>query len=110
MGFKLKDYLTGKELNIKEAVLVVGNKVYSKDSYISMDTRKLENYPPKVFYDKNHKYLGKMYDEGVYELLDIEDILIDYSNTCFSNHDLDDLREFLINKRKDLYKRLEKLQ
>ena len=37
----MKDYLTGREINIKEAVLVVGNKVYSKNSYISMDTRKL---------------------------------------------------------------------
>ncbi|WP_236785352.1 aspartate 1-decarboxylase (aspartate alpha-decarboxylase) [Anaerococcus ihuae] len=106
----MKDYLTGREINIKEAVLVVGNKIYSKNSYISMDTRKLEGFPPKVFYDKNHDFLGKMYDKGVYELEDIEEILIDYSNTCFSNHDLDDLREFLINKRKKLYKSLEKSQ
>lgn len=106
----MKDYLTGRQINIKEAVLVVGNKIYSKNSYISMDTRKLEGYPPKVFYDKDHKYLGKMYDQGVYELADIEEILLDYSDTCFSNHDLDDLREFLINKRKKLYKSLEKSQ
>lgn len=103
----MKDYLTGREINIKEAVLVVGNKIYSKNSYISMDTRKLEGYPPKVFYDKNQNFLGKMYDEGIYELEDIEEILLDYSDTCFSNHDLDDLREFLINKRKQLYKMLE---
>ena len=51
-----------------------------------------------------------MYDEGVYELLDIEEILMDYSDSCFSNHDLDDLREFLINKRKKLYEMLEKNQ
>lgn len=106
----MKDYLTGREINIKEAVLVVGNKIYSKNSYISMDTRKLEGYPPKVFYDKNHNFLGKMYDQNVYELEDIEEILLDYSDTCFSNHDLDDLREFLINKRKKLYKSLEKSQ
>lgn len=106
----MKDYLTGREINIKESVLVVGNKIYSKNSYISMDTRKLEGYPPKVFYDKNQNFLGKMYDEGVYELEDIEEILLDYSDTCFSNHDLDDLREFLINKRKKLYKSLEKSQ
>ncbi|MDU5912954.1 MAG: aspartate 1-decarboxylase (aspartate alpha-decarboxylase) [Anaerococcus vaginalis] len=106
----MKDYLTGREINIKEAVLVVGNKIYSKNSYISMDTRKLEAYPPKVFYDKNQNFLGKMYDEGVYELEDIEEILLDYSDTCFSNHDLDDLREFLINKRKQLYKMLENSQ
>ena len=106
----MKDYLTGREINIKEAVLVVGNKIYSKNSYISMDTRKLEGYPPKVFYDKNQNFLGKMYDEGIYELEDIEEILLDYSDTCFSNHDLDDLREFLINKRKQLYKKLENSQ
>lgn len=106
----MKDYLTGREINIKEAVLVVGNKIYSKNSYISMDTRKLEGYPPKVFYDKNHNFLGKMYDQNVYELEDIEEILLDYSDTYFSNHDLDDLREFLINKRKKLYKSLEKSQ
>ncbi len=106
----MKDYLTGRQINIKEAVLVVGNKIYSKNSYISVDTRKLEGYPPKVFYDKDHNYLGKMYDQGVYELADIEEILLDYSDTCFSNHDLDDLREFLINKRKKLYKSLEKSQ
>ncbi|WP_058990489.1 hypothetical protein [Anaerococcus rubeinfantis] len=106
----MKDYLTGREINIKEAVLVVGNKIYSKNSYISMDTRKLEGYPPKVFYDKNHNFLGKMYDQNVYELEDIEEILLEYSDTCFSNHDLDDLREFLINKRKKLYKSLEKSQ
>lgn len=104
----MKDYLTGREINIKEAVLVVGNKVYSKNSYISMDTSKLDGYPPKIFYDKNHKFLGKMYDEGIYELVDIEDILIDYSDFCFSNHDLDDLRKFLINKRKKLYELIEK--
>ncbi|WP_049691102.1 hypothetical protein [Anaerococcus jeddahensis] len=106
----MKDYLTGREINIKEAVLVVGNKIYSKNSYISMDTRKLEGYPPKVFYDKNQNFLGKMYDEGIYELEDIEEILLDYSDTCFSNHDLDDLREFLMNKRKQLYKMLENSQ
>lgn len=106
----MKDYITGREINIKEAVLVVGNKIYSKNSYISMDTRKLEGYPPKVFYDKNQNFLGKMYDEGIYELEDIEEILLDYSDTCFSNHDLDDLREFLINKRKQLYKKLENSQ
>ena len=106
----MKDYLTGREINIKEAVLVVGNKIYSKNSYIRMDTRKLEGYPPKVFYDKNQNFLGKMYDEGIYELEDIEEILLDYSDTCFSNHDLDDLREFLMNKRKQLYKMLENSQ
>ncbi len=106
----MKDYITGREINIKEAVLVVGNKIYSKNSYISMDTRKLEGYPPKVFYDKNQNFLGRMYDEGIYELEDIEEILLDYSDTCFSNHDLDDLREFLMNKRKQLYKMLENSQ
>lgn len=106
----MKDYLSGKEINIKEAVLIVGNRVYNKSSYISIDTRKLDGYPPKVYYDKNHNLLGKMYDKGVYELDDIEEILLDYSDTCFSNHDLNDLREFLIKKRKNLYENLEKRQ
>lgn len=106
----MKDYRTGKQINIKEKVLVVKDRVYSKDSYVTFDTRKLEGYPPKIYYDKDENFLGKMYDKGVFELDDIEEILQDYSDTCFSNHDLEDLREFLINKRKAFYELLEKNQ
>lgn len=104
----MKDFLSNRKINIKEKVLVVKDRVYAKESYIAIDTRKLKNYPEKVFYDKNHQYLAKLGDEGVFELDDIEDILISYEDTCFSNHDLEDLRKFLINKRKDLYRNLEK--
>ena len=52
-------------------------------------------------------YLGKMFDEGVYILPDIEDILLNYQDQCFSNHDLDDIREFLIKRRILFYKKLE---
>lgn len=106
----MKDYRTGRQINIKEKVLVVKDRVYGTGSYISFDTRKLKGYPPKIYYDKDENFLGKMYDKGVFELDDIEDILQDYSNTCFSNHDLEDLREFLIKKRENFYKLLEKNQ
>ena len=49
-----------------------------------------------------------MYDEGVFELEDIEDILLDYEDQCFSNHDLNDMRKFLISKRENFYKKLSK--
>lgn len=104
----MKDFRTAKEIDIKEAVLVVGNKVYARKSYISVDTSKLKGFPPKIFYDKDQKLIGKMYDEGVFELEDIEDILIDYQDQCFSNHDLDDLREFLIKRREIFYENLSK--
>lgn len=105
----MRDFLSGREINIKEKVLVVDNKVYSKDSYIAFDTSKLEGYPPKVYYDKDENFLGKMYDVGVFELDDLEDIVQSYADTCFSNHDLDDIRSFLIKKREDFYKKLENL-
>lgn len=104
----MKDYLTKREINIKEKVLVVGDRIYAKESYIAMDTRKLESFPPKVYYDKDHNLLAKMYDKGVFELDDIEDILLSYQDTCFSNHDLDDLRKLMIKRRESFYKRIEK--
>lgn len=102
----MKDFRTAREIDVKEAVLVVGNKVYARESYISVDTSKLKGYPPRLYYDKDEKYLGKMFDKEVFELEDIEDILIEYQDQCFSNHDLDDLREFLIKRREVFYKNL----
>ena len=106
----MKDIRTGREINIKEAVLVVGNKVYAKESFITVDTSKLIDYPPKVYYDKDEELLGKMYDEGVFELEDIEDILIDYEDQCFSNHDIEDMRKFLMERRKKFYEKLSQNQ
>ena len=99
----MKDFLTGRPIDPKERVLVVGDRVYSKESYIIFDTRKLEDYPPEVYYDKDERYLGKMYDPGIFTLPDIEEILIDYMDQTYSNHDTEDLREFLINKRIKFY-------
>lgn len=103
----MKDFLSGRKIDIREKVLVVGRRIYSKDSYIVFDTRSLEGYPPKIYYDKNENLLGKMYDKGVFELEDIEDILESYSDTCYSNHDLDEIRKYLINRRKKFYRELE---
>lgn len=103
----MRDYKTGREINPKERVLVVNDMVYSNDSFIVFDTSKLDDYPPEVYYDREDIYLGKMFDEGVYILPDIEDILLNYQDQCFSNHDLDDIREFLVKKRILFYKKLE---
>lgn len=103
----MKDFKTGREVNLKEEVLIVKNKVYTKDSFIKFDTSKLKDYPPEVYYDRDDIYLGKMFDEDVYILPDIEDILIGYQDTCFSNHDLDEIRECLTKKRKSFYDNLE---
>jgi hypothetical protein len=103
----MRDCKTGREINPKERVLVVNDKVYSNDSFIVFDTSKLDDYPPEVYYDRDDIYLGKMFDEGVYILPDIEDILLNYQDQCFSNHDLDDIREFLIKRRILFYKKLE---
>ena len=62
----MKDNYSGRDINIKEGVLVVNDKVYSKDSYIAVDTSKLEGYPPRVYYEKDQNLLGKMYDDGVF--------------------------------------------
>lgn len=106
----MKDFRTGREINIKEAVLVVGNKIYARESFIVVDTSRLIYYPPKVYYDKDEELLGKMYDEGVFELDDIEDILLDYEDQSFSNHDLDDIRKFLVERRKRFYEKLSQNQ
>ena len=103
----MRDCKTGREINPKERVLVVNYKVYSNDIFIVFDTSKLDDYPPEVYYDRDDIYLGKMFDEGVYILPDIEDILLNYQDQCFSNHDLDDIREFLIKRRILFYKKLE---
>jgi hypothetical protein len=103
----MRDCKTGREINPKERVLVVNDKVYSNDSFIVFDTSKLDDYPPEVYYDRDDIYLGKMFDEGVYILPDIEDILLNYQDQCFSNHDMDDIREFLIKRRILFYKKLE---
>ena len=102
----MKDFKTGREVNLKERVLVVGNKVYTNDSFVIFDTSRLDNYPPEVYYDREDVYLGKMFDENVYVLPDIEDILLSYQDTCFSNHDLEDIRKFLIRERKIFYDNL----
>ena len=62
----MRDCKTGREINPKERVLVVNDKVYSNDSFIVFDTSKLDDYPPEVYYDRDDIYLGKMFDEGVY--------------------------------------------
>lgn len=103
----MRDFKTGRLIDPKEKVLVVHNKVYSKDSFIIFDTRQLEDYPPEVYYDREDIYLGKMFDEGVYILPDIEDILLTYQDQCYSNHDLDDLRKFLVDRRISFYESLE---
>lgn len=103
----MKDYKSGREINPKERVLVVNNKVYSNDSFIAFDTRKLESFPPEVYYDREDIYLGKMFDEGVFVLPDIEDIVLEQMDQCFSNHDSNDIREFLIKRRIEFYNNLE---
>ena len=57
----MKDFRTAREIDIKEAVLVVGNKVYARESYISVDTSKLKGYPPRLYYDKDEKYFCLLY-------------------------------------------------
>lgn len=99
----MRDYKTGREINLKEKVLVCKGKIYSLDSFIIFDTSKLENYPPEVYYDREDIYLGKMYDPGVFILPDIEELLLEYNDQCFSNHDIEDMRQFLIKKRKEFY-------
>lgn len=103
----MKDFKTGRIINPKEQVLVVGNRVYSKESFVVFDTRKLKDYPPEVYYDREDIYLGKMFDEGVYILPDIEEIVLSYMDQTFSNHDADDIRSFLIKKRIEFYEKLE---
>lgn len=103
----MRDFKTGRLIDPKERVLIVKDKVYSNDSFVIFDTRKLEDYPPEVYYDREDIYLGKMFDEDIYVLPDIEEILLGYQDQCFSNHDLDDLREFLVARRISFYEKLE---
>lgn len=105
----MRDFKTGRKVDPKERVLVVKDKVYTDDSFVIFDTSKLEDYPPEVYYDREDIYLGKMFDEDVYVLPDIEEILLNYQDQCFSNHDLDDLREFLISRRISFYEKLEQI-
>ena len=100
----IKDYKSGREINIKESFLLVGRRAYAKESYIAFDTSKLEGYPPVIYYDREDEYLGKFEEEGTYEFADIEEILLSYSDYCFSNHDLDDIRKLLIKKREEFLK------
>ena len=105
----MRDFKTGGKVDHKERVLVVKDKVYTDDSFVIFDTSKLEDYPPEVYYDREDIYLGKMFDEDVYVLPDIEEILLNYQDQCFSNHDLDDLREFLVSRRISFYEKLEQI-
>ncbi|MBS6105920.1 MULTISPECIES: aspartate 1-decarboxylase (aspartate alpha-decarboxylase) [Anaerococcus] len=105
----MRDFKTGRKVDPKERVLVVKDKVYTDDSFVIFDTSKLEDYPPEVYYDREDIYLGKMFDEDVYVLPDIEEILLNYQDQCFSNHDLDDLREFLVSRRISFYEKLEQI-
>lgn len=102
----IRDHLTGRKINIKEKMLIVGVDVYAVESYTAFDTSTLKGYPPKVYYDKYDNYLGKIYDRNIIELDDIEDMLLDYQDYCFSNHDLDDLRDNLCRKRESFIKNL----
>ena len=103
----MRDYKTGREIDPKERVLVVDNRVYSNESFVVFDTSKLKDYPPEVYYDREDIYLGKIFDEGVFILPDIEDIILAHMDQTFSNHDADEIRNFLIKKRKEFYKKLE---
>ena len=105
----MRDFKTGRKVDPKERVLVVKDKVYTDDSFVIFDTSKLEDYPPEVYYDREDIYLGKMFDEDVYVLPDIEEILLNYQDQFFSNHDLDYLREFLVSRRISFYEKLEQI-
>ena len=101
------DYKTGREINPKECVLVSHGRVYSKESFISFDTSIVEDYPPEVYYDREDNFLGKMYDKGVFILPDIEDVITEYMDQTCSNHDMEDIREFLLKQRIEFYQKLE---
>ncbi|WP_363310575.1 aspartate 1-decarboxylase (aspartate alpha-decarboxylase) [uncultured Anaerococcus sp.] len=102
----IKDHKSGREVDIREKFLLVRGRAYAKESYIAFDTSKLDDYPPIVYYDREDNYLGRFEEEGLYEFEDIEDILLSYSDYCFSNHDLDDLRSLLVRKREEFVKKL----
>ena len=102
----IRDCKSGRVIDIRESFLIVKGKVYARESYISFDTSKLKAYPPVVYYDREDEYLGSFEEEGLYEFSDIEDDLLSYSDYCFSNHDLDDIRKLLIKKREEFLKNL----
>ncbi len=102
----IKDCKSGREIDIRESFLIVRGRVFAKESYVAFDTSKLKAYPPLVYYDREDEYLGRFEEEGLYEFDDIEDILLSYSDTCFSNHDLDDLRQLLVKKREEFVKKI----
>lgn len=102
----IKDTKSGREIDIRERFLIVNKRVYAQESYVVFDTSKLEDYPPVVYYDREDKYLGRFEEEGLYEFPDIEDVLLSYSDYCFSNHDLDELRKLLVRKREEFVKKL----
>lgn len=102
----IRDYKNGRVIDIRERFLIIRGRAYAKESYIAFDTSKLKDYPPIIYYDREDEYLGKIFEEGLYEFEDIEDILLSYSDYCFSNHDLDDLREVLVNKREEFVENL----
>ena len=102
----IRDCKSGREIDIRESFLIVKGKVYARESYIAFDTSRLKAYPPVVYYDREDEYLGSFEEEGLYEFSDIEDDLLSYSDYCFSNHDLDDLRDLLVRKRKEFIKKL----
>ncbi|EEI85338.1 hypothetical protein [Anaerococcus lactolyticus] len=102
----IKDCKSGREIDIRESFLIVRGRVYAKESYVVFDTSKIKAYPPLVYYDREDEYLGRFEEEGLYEFDDIEDILLSYSDCCFSNHDLDDLRQLLVKKREEFVRKL----
>ncbi|MDO4594998.1 MAG: aspartate 1-decarboxylase (aspartate alpha-decarboxylase) [Tissierellia bacterium] len=104
----MRDYKTQRIIDIKERVLVAHKKVYAKESYIAFDTSSLDGYPPKVYYDREDNFIGKMYDEGIFELEDISDVIDSMMDDVFINWNYDDLKEFLVKKRTEFYKKLEK--
>ena len=102
----IRDCKNGREIDIREKFLIIRGRVYAKESYIAFDTSKLKDYPTIIYYDREDKYLGKIFEEELYEFDDIEDILLSYSDYCFSNHDLDDLRKVLVKKREEVVKKI----
>ncbi|MEQ0487644.1 aspartate 1-decarboxylase (aspartate alpha-decarboxylase) [Anaerococcus murdochii] len=102
----IRDCKSGRVIDIRESFLIVKGKVYAKESYIAFDTSKLKAYPPVMYYDREDEYLGSFEEECLYEFSDIEDDLLSYSDYCFSNHDLDDLRDLLVRNREEFIKKL----
>lgn len=102
----IRDCKSGREIDIREKFLIIRGMVYGRESYIAFDTSRLKDYPPIIYYDREDKYLGRIFEDGLYEFDDIEDVLLSYSDYCFSNHDLDDLRKVLVKKREEFVEKL----